>query len=118
MRNKFAGPCYFCSKKVEVGEGHFEKVRGEKHRWRTIHAACVFEQRKAKEMLFEVVEAIKNGQKLNWKSPRYNVVMDKNQNLWVVDIYNGYTTALTLSDVSSVLNHANFTNSQCREAQA
>lgn len=46
MRNKFPGICYWCHKTVVKGAGHFEK---HKSGWRTIHAACVFEQRKEKE---------------------------------------------------------------------
>lgn len=53
MRNKFAGPCYFCGHTVKVGEGHFEKVRNGQHKWRTIHADCVFKQRAEKEKLRE-----------------------------------------------------------------
>jgi len=45
MRNKFAGTCYRCRETVAPGEGHFERRPGG---WRTIHATCVFEQRKEK----------------------------------------------------------------------
>ena len=48
MRNRYKGTCYYCGKTVEVGAGHFEKIIGTKY-WRTIHADCVFEQRKEKE---------------------------------------------------------------------
>ena len=46
MRNKYRGKCYYCGDIVEVGQGHFERQRGG---WRTIHANCVFKQRKEKE---------------------------------------------------------------------
>jgi hypothetical protein len=45
MRNRYAGVCYYCDQRVEVGAGHFERHKGG---WRTIHASCVFEQRKVK----------------------------------------------------------------------
>jgi hypothetical protein len=46
MRNRHPGPCYFCSKTVAAGDGHFERHnRG----WRVIHADCVFHQRVQKE---------------------------------------------------------------------
>jgi hypothetical protein len=50
MRNKYAGTCYYCSRTVEPGKGHFERHRGS---WLTIHANCVFEQRKEKEQLLQ-----------------------------------------------------------------
>jgi hypothetical protein len=46
MGNKFPGTCYFCGKLVEPKQGHFERDHGK---WKTIHAQCVFEQRKLKE---------------------------------------------------------------------
>ena len=48
MRNKYPGVCYYCSKEVAKGAGHFEKVKGTRNSWRTIHAECVFIQRKEK----------------------------------------------------------------------
>lgn len=45
MRNKYEGKCYFCGDTVKVGAGHFERSNGS---WRTIHAHCVFVQRKRK----------------------------------------------------------------------
>lgn len=45
MRNKYKGPCYYCGKTVEVGQGHFERHNGK---WRTIHAGCVLKQREEK----------------------------------------------------------------------
>lgn len=45
MRNRYPGTCYWCGKRVEIGEGHFERHNG---RWRVIHAECVFEQRRVK----------------------------------------------------------------------
>jgi len=45
MRNRFPGTCYRCNKPVAVGAGHFERHnRG----WRTQHATCAIEARKAK----------------------------------------------------------------------
>lgn len=52
MRNRYPGKCYWCGKTVDKGEGHFEKIRPGKG-WRTIHADCVFEQRKYKDKLRE-----------------------------------------------------------------
>lgn len=46
MRNKFAGTCYRCGKKVEVGEGHFERHAGK---WRTQHAKCAIEHRHSED---------------------------------------------------------------------
>jgi hypothetical protein len=47
MRNRYPGTCYWCNKKVEPGEGHFERSQIG---WRTIHAKpCVFQQRAFKE---------------------------------------------------------------------
>ena len=34
MRNKYPGVCYKCGKRVEVGEGHFERHQGK---WRVQH---------------------------------------------------------------------------------
>jgi hypothetical protein len=45
MRNRFAGPCYRCGGNVPAGAGHFERTG---HKWRVIHAKCVFEQRAEK----------------------------------------------------------------------
>jgi curved DNA-binding protein CbpA len=42
MRNKYPGTCYRCGKRVEAGDGHFERFRG---RWRTQHATCAIENR-------------------------------------------------------------------------
>jgi hypothetical protein len=54
MRNRFPGTCYFCGKICKAGEGHFEQdgfvAPGSRQvRWKTIHAECVFEQRKQKD---------------------------------------------------------------------
>lgn len=38
MRNRYPGPCYRCGMHVQVGEGHFERVRGKG--WRVQHADC------------------------------------------------------------------------------
>jgi len=45
MRNKLAGPCYYCRETVAIGAGHFERRPGG---WRTIHAYCVVKQRAEK----------------------------------------------------------------------
>lgn len=50
MRNQYAGTCYRCGKRVEPGDGHFEKVRaGEpgwpQTKWRTQHADCAIKHR-------------------------------------------------------------------------
>lgn len=42
MRNKFAGKCYRFGKKVEPGQGHFEKWNGV---FRTQHADCAIQHR-------------------------------------------------------------------------
>lgn len=46
-RNQYRGICYYCGETVEVGEGHFERDKVN-NTWRTIHAKCVFKQRKDK----------------------------------------------------------------------
>lgn len=46
MRNNYAGVCYYCGIEVKPQQGHFERYKGG---WRTIHASCVFQQRKDKE---------------------------------------------------------------------
>lgn len=48
MRNRFKGICYRCKKVVEVGDGHFERRTKPVRHWVTIHAQCVFNQRKEK----------------------------------------------------------------------
>lgn len=50
MRNRYPGICYRCGKVVKKGDGHFEKDSNPDNpdKWRTIHAACVFEQREEK----------------------------------------------------------------------
>lgn len=53
MRNKFTGYCYYCTKFVEKGAGHFEK-RSKQKGFRLIHADCVFKQREEKQKLSEV----------------------------------------------------------------
>ena len=45
MRNRYPGICYYCKSAVAKGAGHFERHQGK---WRTIHAECVFKQRKEK----------------------------------------------------------------------
>lgn len=45
MRNKFAGPCYYCGENCASGEGYFERKPGG---WRIIHADCVSRQRAEK----------------------------------------------------------------------
>lgn len=44
VRNKYAGTCYRCGAHVAVGKGHFERYQGG---WRTQHAECAIEARKA-----------------------------------------------------------------------
>lgn len=46
MRNKYKGTCYYCGKTVDPGDGHFEREKGK---WLTIHADCVFKQRREKQ---------------------------------------------------------------------
>ena len=48
MRNKYPGTCYRCNKRVEKGDGHFERHKGS---WRTQHAICAIANRKLKETL-------------------------------------------------------------------
>lgn len=48
MRNRYAGICYRCKTKVEVGEGHFEKIKETWNSWRTQHASCAIEYRNKK----------------------------------------------------------------------
>lgn len=38
MRNKYAGICYKCGAEVAVGEGFFERHKGQ---WRTQHNHCL-----------------------------------------------------------------------------
>lgn len=47
MRNRFPGTCYRCGKRVEAGEGHFEKIKkaGPGPKWRTQHADCAIQYR-------------------------------------------------------------------------
>lgn len=42
MRNRYPGICYRCSKMVEKGQGHFEKIKGG---WRVQHAECAIKFR-------------------------------------------------------------------------
>lgn len=48
MRNKYPGTCYRCSKKVEVGDGHFEKMPHTRNKWRVQHADCAIYHRNLK----------------------------------------------------------------------
>lgn len=56
MRNQYPGTCYRCGRRVEVGEGHFEKVGrrqveagkikpGDRRQWLLQHAECAIEHR-------------------------------------------------------------------------
>ena len=45
MRNRYPGYCYHCGKRVEKGEGHFERHYGH---WRVIHADCCIRRREEK----------------------------------------------------------------------
>lgn len=51
MRNKYAGTCYRCGQKVDVGEGHFERYdKGFARKgWRTQHASCAIKYRGTKQ---------------------------------------------------------------------
>lgn len=42
MRNRHPGTCYRCGRRVEAGEGHFERFKGG---WRVQHANCAIEYR-------------------------------------------------------------------------
>lgn len=46
-RNKYPGICYRCGKRVEVGDGHFEKIMGQTKGFRVQHAKCAIEFRGA-----------------------------------------------------------------------
>lgn len=46
MRNKYPGICYRCGKRVEKGEGHFEKSNDG---WRTQHTECCIKAREQKD---------------------------------------------------------------------
>lgn len=56
MRNRYPGTCYYCGKRVEKGEGHFERCRGH---WRVIHAECVFKQRAEKARRKKEAEVVR-----------------------------------------------------------
>ena len=51
MRNKHPGTCYRCGGVVDVGDGHFEKVRPDTpeaqrgQKWRLQHASCAIRYR-------------------------------------------------------------------------
>lgn len=47
MRNAYPGICYRCGKRVEAGEGHFERIKGARYgfRWRVQHAECAIKYR-------------------------------------------------------------------------
>jgi len=45
MRNQYPGTCYRCNRRVNVGEGHFERHNGG---WRTQHAHCAIQHRAGK----------------------------------------------------------------------
>jgi hypothetical protein len=45
MRNKYPGTCYRCDRRVDAGEGHFERHGGG---WRTQHAHCAIQHRAIK----------------------------------------------------------------------
>lgn len=52
MRNKYPGFCYRCKKRVESGDGHFEKIPARERRspqkWRMQHAECAIKFRGTK----------------------------------------------------------------------
>jgi len=56
MRNKYPGTCYRCGKRVEAGEGHFERQRGE---WLTQHADCAIAKRGDADGREQAVDAAK-----------------------------------------------------------
>lgn len=56
MRNRYPGTCYYCGKRVEKGEGHFERCHGH---WRVIHAECVFKQRAEKARRKKEAEVVR-----------------------------------------------------------
>jgi hypothetical protein len=72
MRNQYPGICYFCSKKVEPGDGHFERERGVG--WRVIHANCVFELRSIKQKQTEEQESRRTGIKMS-KTTSFRMVV-------------------------------------------
>lgn len=54
MRNRHAGTCYRCGLRVEVGEGHFERVTAKRRaalnlartvKWIVQHADCALAHR-------------------------------------------------------------------------
>lgn len=50
MRNKYAGYCYKCGKRVERGEGYFERIynNGYGNKWRLKCISCVIDDRRNK----------------------------------------------------------------------
>jgi hypothetical protein len=56
MRNKYPGICYRCGKRVEAGEGHFEKIIGTKNSWRVQHAECAIKYRGTKQNIKNIQE--------------------------------------------------------------
>ena len=44
MRNRFPGICYRCGREVKTGQGHFERVKGDR-KWLLQHAACAIKYR-------------------------------------------------------------------------
>lgn len=57
MRNKYSGTCYRCGKRVEVGDGHFERVPGKG--WRVQHASCAIRYRGMKKNKNNIQEVVK-----------------------------------------------------------
>ena len=68
MRNKYPGTCYRCGKRVEVGDGHFERV-GNEHRkkwpntggekWLTQHADCAIQFRNSDRHYLYAPDAVR-----------------------------------------------------------
>ncbi len=59
MGNKFPGDCYRCGKRVEIGNGHFERLGLH---WRAQHASCAIEFRGLQERYLQW-RAIQSGPK-------------------------------------------------------
>lgn len=64
MRNKYAGPCFRCTKTVEAGTGHFQRLNGS---WIVQHAECAIEHRGTD---YGMTDAQKAGRKADKKRQR------------------------------------------------
>ena len=45
MRNQYPGTCYRCNKRVNAGDGHFERNYQGGAKWRLQHAGCAIQHR-------------------------------------------------------------------------